>query len=246
MARTEIATARSAGRLPIVVGGSGLYLKALMEGLAPIPTIPAEIRAEARAMFTRLGATAFRSELANLDPDGAARLAASDRQRLLRAYEVIRATGLPIGTWQRLGTESRATELRCATLVLMPDRKALYASIEARLDRMIAAGAVDEVRALLALGLDPQLPAMKAVGVPQLAAYLRGELGLDAACAATKCASRNYAKRQITWLRHQLGEATWFPEQFSESIWPGIRSFIRRFLLIPFASGTKWSISGPA
>jgi tRNA dimethylallyltransferase len=111
---------------------------------------------------------------------------------------------------------------------------------------MIAAGAVEEVRALLALDLDPRLPAMKAVGVQQLAAYLRGEQELAAACAAAKTASRNYAKRQVTWLRHQLLADERIHEQFSERIWPQIRSFIRRILLTSDPSGTKWSCVGPA
>lgn len=231
LAQAEIDAAWSAGPLPIVVGGTGLYLKALAEGLAEVPPVPAEIRAEAEALYARLGGETFRRELARLDPAGAARLPATDRQRLLRAYEVVRATGRPLHEWQRGSSAAPVSGGRIATVVLLPPRRSLYAAIDARLDAMLAHGAVDEVRALLALDLDASLPAMKAVGVPEIRAYLRGETSLDQAATAAKQATRRFAKRQFTWLRHQLRADFVVNEQYSERILPGIFAFIRRQIL---------------
>ena len=139
---------RSAGRLPIVVGGTGLYLKALLEGLAEVPPIPAEIRKEAEAMHAELGGAAFREELARLDPQGASRIAATDRQRLLRAFEVARWTGRPLSEWQqRCSTPSSGCGAGdFATIALLPPRERLYPTLDARLEAMLANGAVDEVR----------------------------------------------------------------------------------------------------
>ncbi|MGF1640268.1 MAG: tRNA (adenosine(37)-N6)-dimethylallyltransferase, partial [Rhodospirillales bacterium] len=176
---------------------------------------------------------AFRAELGRLDPDAASRLPAADRQRLIRAYEVALATGRTLADWQRGAPAMSAVDARFATIVLLPPRDALYAAVDARFDRMMAAGAPDEVRALLALGLDPALPAMKAVGVKELAAYLGGDIGLAESCAAAKQATRNFAKRQRTWLRHQLGPAEPVFEQYSERMKENIFSFIRQFLLTP-------------
>jgi tRNA dimethylallyltransferase len=233
MARREIETAWSDMLLPIVVGGTGLYLKALTEGLAPVPDIPDAARAEARAEYLRLGGPAFRDELAKLDPETAARVPASDGQRLVRAYEVALATGRPLPEWQRQPSAAPALAARFQTLVLMPPRDQLYAGLDARFEAMLANGALDEAKALMELALDPSLPAMKAVGVPELTRYLRGETSLDAAAAAAKQATRNYAKRQMTWLRHQLGEAIEMHEQYSERLQRKIFSIIRQTLLTP-------------
>ena len=153
----------SAGRLPIVVGGTGLYLKALLEGLADVPPIPAEIRAEAEALYAEVGGAAFRHELGRLDPEGAKRIAAGDRQRLVRAFEV-RARPASLSDWQQRCSTPAAGDSteRFATIALMPSRPRLYPTLDARFESMLAAGAIDEVGALLALGLDPGLPAMKA------------------------------------------------------------------------------------
>jgi tRNA dimethylallyltransferase len=231
MAAVEIAAARAQGRLPIVVGGTGLYLKALTNGLVPVPEIPEAARGEARALHRRLGGEAFKEELAGLDPVAAARLPAGDSQRLIRAYEVVAATGRTLADWQRQEPAKPAVDARFATIVLSPPREDLYAAVDARFDAMIAAGALDEVRALVAL--DPALPAMKAVGVKELAAHLRGEIDLEPACAAAKKATRNFAKRQRTWLRHQLDPDEQAFEQYSERIYPKMLSFIRQFLLTP-------------
>lgn len=233
MAADEIAAAHSQGKLPVVVGGTGLYLKALTEGLAAVPDIPEAVREDARALHRRLGGDAFRDRLAELDPGAAARLPAGDSQRLIRAYEVVAATGRTLADWHRQEPAVPAVDARFATIVLSPRREALYAAVNARFDAMIGAGALDEVRELAALGLDPALPAMKAVGVKELAAHLRGETGLEEACAAAKQATRNFAKRQWTWLRHQLGPADMAFEQYSERLSPKMFSFIRQFLLTP-------------
>ncbi len=231
LAQAEIDAARSADRLPIVVGGTGLYLKALLEGLAEVPPASAEIRAEAEALYVEIGGETFRRELARLDPAGASRLPATDRQRLVRAFEVARTTGRPLHDWQRRCPAAPVSGGRIATIVLLPPRRSLYAAIDARLDAMLAHGAVDEVRALLALGLDASLPAMKAVGVREMVSYLCGQSSLDQAAAAAKQATRRFAKRQFTWLRHQLRPDFAVNEQYSERIRPEIFAFIRRQIL---------------
>jgi len=213
LALDEIAAARKAGHLPILAGGTGLYLKALISGLAELPDIPAAVRAAAGARHDALGGSAFHAELAKRDPAMAARLKPSDRQRLIRAWEVIEATGRSLADWQ-MGAEWQAADgpagaaadgdLALLPILVLPPRAALYAACDARVEAMIAAGALDEVRALLALGLDPALPAMKAVGVRELGAVLAGKTSLAAAAAAMQQATRNYAKRQLTWLRHQM------------------------------------------
>ncbi len=216
-----------------MVGGTGLYLKALTEGLAPVPDIPDAARTEARGEFLRLGGPAFREELARLDPETAARVAASDGQRLVRAYEVVRATGRPLPEWQRQPSAAPPLAARFQTVVLMPARETLYAGLDARFEAMLAGGALDEAKALMDLALDPKLPAMKAVGVPELTGYLRRETTLEAAVAAAKQATRNYAKRQMTWLRHQLEEPVEMGEQYSERLREKIFSIIRQTLLTP-------------
>ena len=231
LAAAAIDEARAAGRLPIVVGGTGLYLRALLEGLAPVPEIADAVRAKARALHERLGAEAFHAELARIDPEMARRLPAADRQRLIRAYEVVVATGRSLAEWQRQEIRRPPVAGRFATIVLDPPRDVLYAAIDARFERMIEAGAVDEVAALEKLNLDPGLPAAKALGVAPLRRYLRGETGLDEARAAAQQASRNYAKRQCTWLGNQMAGADVYFAQYSERLRPKIFSFIRQFLL---------------
>ena len=229
MALAEIAAARAAGALPIVVGGTGLYLETLTVGLAPVPRIPEAIRAKASALHERLGGEAFRDDLGRRDPVSAGRLAAGDRQRLLRAWEVVQATGRTLPDWQKHAAPP--VKLQTATVAVIPPRESVYAASEARFDRMIAAGAIEEVRALLALGLDPGLPAMKAVGVRELAAVIAGTSKLvDAGCAA-KRATRTYAKRQLTWLRNRVTADMILPAQYSESFCGNLCAFIRQNLL---------------
>ncbi|HEV2186655.1 MAG TPA: tRNA (adenosine(37)-N6)-dimethylallyltransferase MiaA [Stellaceae bacterium] len=229
LALAEIAAAIEGGRLPIVAGGTGLYLRVLMHGLASVPDIPPELRAEAAELYRRRGGPGFRDELARLDPAAAARFPPGDRTRLTRAYEVVRATGVPIAEWQ--GRTAFAAPYRFATLLLMPPRELIYAACDARFAAMIEAGGLDEARALMARGLDLGLPAMKAVGVPELMRHLRGEIALDDAIAAAQLATRRYAKRQMTWFRHQLGADLICVEQYSESFLHCSRHFIDRFLL---------------
>jgi tRNA dimethylallyltransferase len=229
LALDEIAAATTAGRLPILVGGTGLYLRALEKGLAPIPQIPEEIRNEAVELHRELGGTAFRERLAQLDPTAAQRLFPGDRQRLIRAFEVARATGVPIGQWRQQPLAQSA--YRIATILLAPPRERLYAVCNARLVRMIEAGALDEAARIAARGLDPDLPAMKALGLPELLAHLRGEMPLDAAINAAQRATRRYAKRQMTWFRHQATPDLILTAQFSESLLRCSRHFIDQFLL---------------
>ena len=217
MARAEIAAAHAAGRLPIVAGGTGLYLRTLLTGIAPVPEIPEDIREAARARHRAIGGEAFRAELAALDPDAAQRLPAGDSQRLVRAYEVVRATGRTLGDWQREAAAS-VPRYRSRQFVLLPPREALYAACDGRFRAMMAAGALDEVARLVARHLPPELPIMKAVGVPELARHLAGALDLEATIAAAQQATRNYAKRQFTWFRRQLADAEILDTQLSHSL----------------------------
>jgi tRNA dimethylallyltransferase len=225
----EIAAAHAAFRLPIVVGGTGLYLRALRKGLAAIPPVPQDIRDEAASLYRALGGALFREHLARFDPETAESLPPGDRQRLTRAFEVVRATGTPIGTWRRQKAEQ--APYRFASILLMPPREALYAACDARFERMIDAGALAEAAALHARGLAPDLPAMKAVGVPELLRHLRGEIALDEAVALATRATRRYAKRQMTWFRHQMAADLILDEQYSESLLRCSRHFVDQFLL---------------
>lgn len=234
LALVEITRAHGEGRLPILVGGTGLYLSALLDGIAEIPPVPAVVVAEARALHARLGGEEFRRTLAALDPDTAAKLPAADTQRLIRAYAVARGTGVALSAWQKRQVPHSGS--LAAAVVLLPPRDALYAEIDRRLERMFDGGAIDETRTLLARELSPLLPAMKAVGVREIARYLAGACSREVALAAAQQATRRYAKRQYTWLRHHLPASKKLRKyvietQFSESSLPEIFSFIRQFLL---------------
>ncbi len=233
MALGEIRAAWAAGQLPLVVGGTGLYLKALLEGLAPIPDVPAEFRAQATALHLKLGGEAFREKLASLDDQAAARIPAGDTQRLIRAYEVALATGIPLSDWQKDHPAMPPLQAAFCVIVLSPEREILYEGVNQRFAWMMENGALDEVRALDALALDPALPAMKAVGVPELRGFLAGEYDLETAAENAKRATRQFAKRQMTWLRNQLTADLPISAQYSESLRPEIFSFIRHFLLTP-------------
>lgn len=218
MALAEIEAALAAGRAPIVTGGTGLYLKALIEGIAPVPEIPEAIKRAVRARHGALGNAAFHAELAARDPEGGAAIRVSDTQRMIRAAEVLEATGRPLAAWQR---EEAAigppAHLAFRVLLLMPPRADLYAAIDARVGRMVEAGALEEAVRLTERGLPPDLPAMKALGLADLAAAARGEVPLEAALERLRTATRNYAKRQITWFQGQMLADTVFLTQFSES-----------------------------
>lgn len=189
----------------LFVGGTGLYFTALTKGLADIPNIPLGSRDAAEQAFIAEGETAFRRRLSDLDPAAAARIEAGDRQRLTRAMAVAEHTGRALSDWNA-DTAPLLAPGSWTGLVVEPDRAALYARCDERVAHMVEAGALDEVRALVARGLDPALPAMKAVGVREFAAHLTGATSLEAAIEATRQATRNYAKRQLTWFRNQTPE----------------------------------------
>ncbi len=213
-AAAALAEARSAGLLPILIGGTGLYFKALTRGLSAVPPVPAEVRDAVRLRLDRDGVLALHAELARHDPEAAARLAPADRTRIARALEVVLATGRPLTDWHRQASPPLLPADEVAAVFLAPDREALYERIDSRFATMLQAGALDEVSALAERRLDPLLPAMKAHGVPALIRHLRGEIGLDEAAAIGAADTRHYAKRQFTWFRHQLPEFRWVkPEE---------------------------------
>jgi tRNA dimethylallyltransferase len=208
-ARAVLAEAEREGRLPIVVGGTGLYFKALTQGLSAVPPTPAGIRAAVRARCDRDGVAALHAELACRDPAMAERLKPGDRMRVARALEVLEATGRSLADWHRDGMPAILDADSAVKVFLAVDRAELYRRIDARFDAMLAAGALDEVAALAARGLDPMLPAMKAHGVPWLRRHLAGEIGLDEAAEGGKRDTRRYTKRQVTWFRHQMPGWDW-------------------------------------
>ncbi|MEM7544247.1 MAG: tRNA (adenosine(37)-N6)-dimethylallyltransferase MiaA [Pseudomonadota bacterium] len=190
----------------IFVGGTGLYFKALTEGLVEIPPAPAELRADVAARLADLGREGLAAELSARDPATAAQIDLHNHMRVARALEVLDATGRGLADWH---ADTPPPLIRDAERWLIaPDRGALYQRCDARFDQMIADGALEEARAMLARGLDPMLPAMKAVGAPEFFAHLRGEITLEAAAEQAKQATRNYAKRQMTWMRNQMKDWT--------------------------------------
>lgn len=208
-----LAEARAQNRLPIFVGGSGLYFKALTRGLSAVPPIPPQIREAVRARLERDGVEALHAELARRDSASAERLKPRDRTRIARALEVVEATGRSLSDWHRDGLPPLLPAGAFHALFLEPERDLLYARIDARFEVMLKAGALEEVERLAARNLDPLLPAMKAHGVPALIAHLRGEITLDEAAANGRADTRHYAKRQFTWFRHQLPEFAWVKPQ---------------------------------
>ncbi len=189
---------------PIITGGTGLYFKALTEGLAPIPPIPPEIRARAEAELQRLGLARLHAALAARDPETAAALDRANPVRVLRAWEVLEATGTGLAEWRRATAPPLLPLDRTMAIALTPPRPWLHARCDARFDAMLNEGVLDEVADVMALGLDPSLPGMKAAGAPDLMAHLAGQLSLDQAVTRAKTATRRYAKRQLTWMRNQM------------------------------------------
>lgn len=205
---------RAQGRLPIFIGGTGLYFKALTTGLSVVPPIPAEVRENVRARLERNGVEALHAELAARDPRAAERLNLRDRTRIARALEVIEATDRSLLDWHREGQPPLLPKDSFRAVFLAPERDELYARIDARFEAMLGAGTLSEVERLAARQLDPLLPAMKAHGVPALIRHLRGELSLEEAASIGRADTRHYAKRQFTWFRHQLPEFEWIkPEE---------------------------------
>jgi tRNA dimethylallyltransferase len=212
-----LAELRAQNRLPIFVGGSGLYFKALTRGLSAVPPIPATIRDDVRARLERDGVEALHAELGRSDPLAAERLKQRDRTRIARALEVVEATGRSLTDWHSDGLPPLLPAGTFIALFLGPDRDQLYGRIDARFDAMLKAGALEEVAALAARHLDPLLPAMKAHGVPALMRHLEGEIAREEAAVVGRADTRHYAKRQFTWFRHQLPEFEWMkPEQAGE------------------------------
>ena len=208
-AATVLAEARAQNRLPIFIGGSGLYFKALTRGLSAVPPVPAEIRDSVRARLEHNGVEALHAELGQRDPASAERLKPRDRTRVARALEVLEATGRSLTDWHRDGSPPLLPPASFRAVFLAPDRDVLYARIDARFDAMLETGALEEVANLGARQLDPLLPAMKAHGVPALLRHLKGEITLDQAAEIGRADTRHYAKRQFTWFRHQLPDFEW-------------------------------------
>ncbi len=201
-ARREVEGAHAAGLVPILVGGTGLYLRTLIDGIAPIPEIHPDLRASVRAMPA---ADAYAALLLE-DPVRAAALNQRDSQRIARALEVVRSTGRTLGEWQMHREGGIGGSVKIAPLILLPDREALYARCDERFIAMLDGGAVEEVKALMKRGLSRDLPVMRAIGVPEIAGWLRGDWSREDAIVRAQQATRNYAKRQFTWLRNQLPE----------------------------------------
>jgi tRNA dimethylallyltransferase len=202
-----LAEARGEGRLAIVVGGTGLYFKALTEGLASVPPIPADVRLAVARTAAEVETGALHQQLAAEDPEDAAAIRPSDRSRIVRAMEVFAATGLSLAAWKRADVQPPLVDLRAAERrLVVPDQAELHRRIAARAEAMVHGGAIEEARALGALNLDAAQPAMKAIGVRELLAYVSGKLSLDEAVAAIRTETRRYAKRQMTWIRNQMGD----------------------------------------
>jgi tRNA dimethylallyltransferase len=213
LAGAEIARLRDEGRLPIITGGTGLYFTALEDGLSDIPAVPAAIREATRAACEGLQTPVLHARLAERAPQDAARLRPSDRQRIIRALEVEAATGKPISAFQGAKRAGPLAGQRLLKLFLAADRTAVHAAINQRFEGMIAAGALDEVRALAARGLDPVLPVMRAHGAPALMAHLRGDISLQDAIARGQTDTRAYVKRQFTWFRNQMSGWRWLENE---------------------------------
>ena len=226
-ASEALAGVAARGRPAIVVGGTGLYFRALTVGLADIPPVPRIARDAAEQAFDTEGEATFRAALTAVDPAAEARISPGDRQRLTRALAVARATGRALSAWQAQTTPAIPVDAWRA-VVMEPPRDALYARIDTRLVAMAQTGAVEEAAALIARGLDARLPAMKAVGLRELAANAAGEATLDEAIAAAQQASRRYAKRQLTWFRNQTPDWPRIEAVEAEAQWEALRALSQR------------------
>ncbi|MBG0811277.1 tRNA (adenosine(37)-N6)-dimethylallyltransferase MiaA [Methylosinus sp. H3A] len=206
------------GLTPVVAGGTGMYYKAALYGLSDIPQVPAAVREKIRAEAEGRAPEYLHARLAERDPETAARLRPTDPQRILRALEVFDATGKPLASFQGARMASLLDQSECRAFFLAPPREDLYARIDARFDDMLRKGALDEVEAMGARGLDPALPAMRAHGAPHLLRFLRGELSLKEAAARGKLDTRHYSKRQFTFARHQLPSFRWIAPGETEAV----------------------------
>lgn len=199
MAKREIADVHVSGRLPILVGGTGLYLRTLLNGIAPVPSIDPEVRNQVRERSVEKN----RTKLKELDPEAAERLNPADTTRIARALEVVLSTGKTLRKWQEQREGGIGDLIALRPLILLPPRDWLYERCEERFAQMVELGAADEVRALIDRGLDPALPVMRAIGVREIASWLKGDVTQEEAIAAGQQATRRYAKRQYTWFAHQ-------------------------------------------
>jgi tRNA dimethylallyltransferase len=215
LAADTFADIRARGKTPILVGGTGMYINAAQFGIAPMPDVPASIHDECVDELAAIGGTRFRAALAKDDPVTAARLFDGDSQRLVRAMGVVRATGRPISAWQQDPHEYMLAG-NPHTIAVLPPREQLYQRINSRFEVMMGEGAMDEVKALGARNLDPDLPVMKALGVRELLACHRGELSIEKAIELAQRDSRHYAKRQMTWLRNNFNAKFELNEKYSE------------------------------
>ncbi len=237
LAAAEIDTVLAAGRVPILVGGTGLYIRALTTGFSPLPPIPDDVRTEARRLVAEQGAPAVHALLAERDPAMAAVLKPTDKQRVARAWEVLLATERPLSWWQAQPPVS-PTAHRFLSFVLNPDRGELYRAVDGRFAAMVTRGALDEVARAEAQPRETAAGGRKALGYPELAAVIAGRMPLEAAIPAAQQATRRYAKRQLTWFRHQVPQANFIsPDmpamKFSQSYVAEMRHKIREFLLTP-------------
>jgi tRNA dimethylallyltransferase len=230
-ALAEAEAAWDAGELPIFVGGTGLYFRALTRGLADIPKIPPAVRTQAETNLSKWGPGGLHEDLSRRDPVMAAHLDPADRQRVVRAWEVLEGTGVSLAEWQESGPDELRLPGSAIKYVLTLPRVLLRARIDERFRTMMAGGALAEVAALRDAGFDSELPAMKAQGVRALLRHLEGDITLDQAIALAQASTRQYAKRQMTWFRHQMGDWTWTEAKDSESFFKEIFPFICQFLL---------------
>ena len=226
LAATAMTAIRARGKMPIIIGGTGMYLDAALNGIAPIPVVPTDIHEDCMALFDAIGGEAFRQKLALHDPLVASRLASGDRQRLIRAMGVFNATGIALGQFQK-AEHKGALIGRPLKIAMLPPRDVLYARIDARFDVMLEQGAMDEVRQLIHRQLDPSLPLMKALGVRTLRAVLDQKMTIDEAAYIAKRDSRHYAKRQMTWLRNNYNAQITINTKLSKSLMESIFSLIR-------------------
>ncbi len=228
-AALDVRTAHAGQQLPIVVGGTGLYLKVLMEGVAEIPRVPDEIRTAARTMLTDIGNADFHRLLAERDPESASRIPPGNTQRLARAWEVVEATGTALSVWQEAPARpALAADYFC--ILVMPPREAVVEAGAARFRAMLKAGALGEVEAALRKGIAPDAPAMHALGARELAGHLAGRMSLAEAVNLADIATRQYAKRQATWFRHQFNSDVTQEARYTSQMRAALVSRVRDFL----------------
>ena len=193
---------QNSSRLPIIVGGTGMYLRALEQGVVALPDIPLTARDQANALFDEVGEDAFRISLSQKDPQAAALIVKGDRQRLVRAWSVVQETGISLTEWKKKD-HWKPQGVTFIKILVEPERQKIYSACDERFQTMVAEGALDEVKHLLSMNLSPDLPVMKAIGVQEFSSYLQGKMTMDEAVLMAQQATRQYAKRQLTWFRHQ-------------------------------------------